>query len=213
MQSNINEAAPEKGSFFYVERFSYIGEYLTIEKLTSMKNKLLKIIRKKISRAFLILWPPYGEDDLCCLDLSFGIILEGLNDQLFVIGTDINDLTTPSIDIQEIPVNVFQYNDFEDRINNWMICKFEEDFEYEYYEISYLEKFKDIIGSQILDIELLSFGNDTNPYGLKMIFENDFIISTPSNDGNCIETKEFALCNNLANFKKKYNVKHSSILD
>ena len=72
-----------------------------------MINNLSNIIGMKVKKLFLVVWPPYGEKDKSQIDISVGCVFENDQDRLFIISTDVNDLTIPLIKYQSIPKNYF----------------------------------------------------------------------------------------------------------
>lgn len=80
----------------------------------------------------------------------------------------------------------------------------------EYYEVSDVNLFKNIVNQIVLDVELIEITNDS-PLGVKLIFNNDFILSTPINDGKTIETNLFNKNENLKNFSSLGRIKYASL--
>ena len=83
----------------------------------------------------------------------------------------------------------------------------------EYYEVTNEIQFSNIVQNKVLDIELVGISNEDSPIGVKLIFENDYILSTPVIDGNTIESANFNKNNNLDNFSNLGVIKYSSVKD
>ncbi len=175
-----------------------------------MIDILKNIIGKKISRLFLIVWPPFGERDTTQIDISVGFVIEGLPNRLLKISTDKNDLTIPTVEYQATPEKYFSWEDFDSRMKGWIQQDEELEIDTEYYEVSDVNIFQDIVSHKILDVELISIENQA-PLGIKLIFAHDFILSTPLSDGNTIETSFFNKNDNLKIFKTLGKIEYFSL--
>lgn len=179
---------------------------------SEMINALRNIIGKKVYRLFLIVWPPYGEQDLSQLDISAGYVLEDNLNEVVIITTDKNDLTTPLIETKPVPQKYFSWNDFKPRIRDWIRCVEGMELEMEFYEVSSTELFEKVVGHRINHVELIEVENN-QPIGVKLVFNEDFVSSTPIEDGNTIETSRFNGNQNLQNFKVLGEIKFKRIED
>ncbi|MDD5276207.1 MAG: hypothetical protein PHR16_09000 [Methylovulum sp.] len=74
------------------------------------------------------------------------------------------------------------------------------------------DEFKNIILHEIKSIEFSEIQNNPPPFGVKIIFENDYIFSTPISDGNTIETSCFNKNNNILNFEKMGSITFKPII-
>lgn len=175
-----------------------------------MEEVLEKAIGKKVDQLFLIVWPPYGEIERSQLDVSMGYVFEDSPNELFVISTDKNDLTTPIIEIRSIPTTHYSWEDFNKRISNWMNCEEEMDFGTEYYNVTKAEIFGEIIAKDIKSIQLLELAKN-EPIGIKILFENDYVLSTPIIDGNTVETTHFNKFNNIKNITQLGSITYKDI--
>lgn len=165
-----------------------------------MIDILKSIISKKVQKLFLIIWPPIGENDVSQIDMSIGIVFEDKPEELLKISTDKDDLTSPLIEPLNIPDKAFKWDDFDHRMNAWMNDTEEMEIDNEYYDVSDVDCFKQIVNQKVLDVELVKF-TEGSILGLKLIFRDDFILSTPISDGNTVETTRFNNNNNnLKNF-------------
>ncbi|MEM9392206.1 MAG: hypothetical protein AAGA02_17135 [Bacteroidota bacterium] len=178
-----------------------------------MIDRLKSIVGKKVQRLFFVVWPPFGEEDKAELDISAGYVFEEDPNTLYVISTDKDDLTTPCINYQSLPKSFFNWADFEIRMDKWMNCTEGMEMDTEYYEVTGEGQFSNIAQNKVVDIELVGVSNEDAPIGIKLIFENDYILSTPITDGNTIESAKFNRNNNLDNFLSLGNIKYSSIKD
>jgi len=175
-----------------------------------MIDKLKDIIGKKVRRLILIVWPPFGESDISQTDISAGYIFEDTPNELFKISTDKNDLTTPIVESLSIPKKHFKWSEFDRRIKKWMDCEEGMEMDIEYYDVSDVDIFQNIVNQKVLDVELVRIANDS-PLGIKLIFDNDFMLSTPINDGNTIETGSFNKNENLKNFVSLGEIEYQSL--
>lgn len=176
-------------------------------------NKFSELIGKKVEKLFLVVWPPFGEDNVTNIDMSFGFIFEDNHSQLCVISVDKDDLWLPSIFNQTLPQNVYSWEDYYIRMEMWMNIKDDNCIlNKEYYDVSNCNLFEKIINSKVLRIDLISLIDNPEPFGIKIIFPNDYIISTPISDGNTVETSKFNQNNNLEVFKKIGTIVYSPIM-
>jgi hypothetical protein len=164
-----------------------------------MINELKAFIGKKVERLFLIVWPPLGEASFAKIDISGGFIFKDSPNELIKISTDTNDLTTPSVENMPIPKNFFEWENFNQRMKKWMDSAEGMEMVTEYYEVSRVELFKNIVNQSVVDVELIKMANES-PIGIKLIFRNDFVLSSPLSDGNTIETNSFNKNENLKIF-------------
>lgn len=172
--------------------------------------KLIKhLLHSTLNRVFLIIYPPVGEKSILQIDIRIGLIIENNLESLYVIGTDLDDLWSPMINVEKIPDIFFSNLDFLERTRLWMTKELNNDITLEYYDFTISEYFKDIVGKKINDIELVSIEGNPDPFGIKLLFQNDFILSSPNSDGNTIETKTFNKNKNIENFKHLGNIVYS----
>jgi hypothetical protein len=162
------------------------------------------LLKKKVSRLFLVVWTPWGEEKESDIDISFGFVFKDEPNRLCVISVDKNELWSPHLFYEPLPKNEYTWEDFYSRMKQWMEAA--EDTElvmgFEYYDVTKCELFKKIINSEIIRIELISIEDNAEPFGVKIHFNNDYIISTPISDGNTVETSRFNQNNNVEAFKR-----------
>jgi hypothetical protein len=168
------------------------------------------LLKKKVNKVYLILWPPYGENNNSNIDLSIGLVFNEA-DGLFIITTDKEDNWTPKIVHQDIPKELFSFEEFNNRVKKWQNLEIDEIIKEENYDFTNSQYFRSIINQCITDVEWISV-NET-PFGVKLKFENDYIISTPISDGNTIETKAFCLFKNIDVYKTLGEIKFNSIIE
>ena len=174
--------------------------------------KIIKnILNCTIRRIFLIVFPPFGEQYISQVDIRIGLVTEGNVKSLYVIGTNMEDLWSPLFSIEQIPTDYFSELEFQNRIENWMCQKFNDDIGLEYYDFTKSKYFNNIIGESIIDIELLNIKDNPEPFGIKLLFPNDFILSLPNSDGNTIETKTFNKNESIKNFEYLGDVIYSKV--
>ena len=92
-----------------------------------------------------------------------------------------------------------------------MDCEEGMELETEYYDVSEIDIFQNIVNQRVLDVEMLLV-SDGSAIGVKLIFENDFVLSTPINDGNTVETNFFNKSGNLKNLKPLGEIRYKSLL-
>jgi len=170
-----------------------------------------KLLGDTVERLFIIMFSPGGEDDMGSVDIQLGLVMNKTPNQLVVIRTD-RYSDSPTAAIEELPNIYFQEEDFYIRRKKWMNSEFDEEeiMWYEYYDFSNSSFFKNIVKQKVDNIQL--FGRDIwdrrnfEPFGMKIIFKKDFILSFPNLDGNTIETKSFNKNGNLENYINASNI-------
>jgi hypothetical protein len=167
-----------------------------------MKNKFSELLKKKIDRLFFILWPPFGEDKFSDIDISVGFVFDDRPNELCILSTDEEDRWSPVILYKDIPNLIYPMGDFEERVKKWMNSKEIGDFGLEYYEVKKSKKFNMILSEEIKKIELLKVEQIDSFFGVKLIFENDYILSLSNSDGNTVETSKFNKNDSLINFER-----------
>lgn len=170
-----------------------------------------EIIYNTVRSVFLIVFPPIGEVSLSQVDIRVGLVTEENSNSLYVIGTNMEDLWSPMFSIEQIPSVHFSDLEFQDRIRKWMSQELNDDVSLEYYDFSKSIYFKDIVGEKITNIETLKIQGNLEPFGVKLSFNNDFILSLPNSDGNSIETKIFNKNENIQNFQYLGDIVYSKV--
>ncbi|RAI99446.1 hypothetical protein LX64_04580 [Chitinophaga skermanii] len=168
-----------------------------------------KFLDQEVKRLFLIVWPPCGEEKITDIDVSVGLVL-GDEQHMHVITTDKDDKWTPSTYIESIPHEIFSWSDFPTRMKKWMKIDESDDLSYEFYEITHVDTFDKIVSQTISDVEILNI-DENSPFGVKFVFENDYIVSSPISAGNTIETKAFNQQNKIHHFAKLWKARFSSL--
>lgn len=161
-----------------------------------------ELINQEVEKLFLVVWPPLGEEKELDIDISFGFVFSQNPDRLFVITTDKEDMWTPCLQFEGIPTKVYSWSSFASRMNAWMKSECESDLDMEYYEVTDAQEFSNIMASKIQSIEFFGLENNPEPFGVKVVFDNDYILSTPISDGNTVETSQFNRNDNLLNFDR-----------
>lgn len=177
-----------------------------------MNIEIIKgMLSNTIRNVFLIVFPPIGEESLSQVDIRIGLVTEENSNSLYVIGTNMEDLWSPMFSIEQIPTTHFSDLEFQDRTKQWMSQQLNDDVMLEYYDFSKSAYFDDIVGEKITDIEILNIKGNPEPFGMKFLFNNDFILSIPNSDGNTIETKTFNKNENIKNFYHLGSVIYSKV--
>jgi hypothetical protein len=169
------------------------------------------LLYKTVERVFVIAYPPFGEETLAEIDIRLGLVFKENPEVLLTVSTDLNDVWSPVLKAEQIPAVQFNSYQFEKRISKWMKQEIDDELILEYYEFTNSNDFNDIVGSKIEKIELIMIQGNPEPFGLKVSFKNDFIISLPNSNGNTIETKHFNKNEGLNNFDYLGNVIYSEI--
>lgn len=171
-----------------------------------------KLIGKIVDRLFLVVWSPWGEKNLSNIDISFGFIFKNDPDNLCIISVDKDELWSPKISFESLQMEYYSWEDFLPRIQMWMNSDDESlIIGREFYEVTKSELFKDIMGNEIEGIEFINIEGNPEPFGVKILFKNDYIISIPNSDGNTVETKVFNKNNSIENFRHLGKVNYSRL--
>jgi len=157
---------------------------------------------KVVQRLFLVVWPPFGEESKRDIDLSFGFVFHQSPDKLYVLSTDRNDLWTPCIKTVDLPSEAYSWSTYETRMNDWMSTKCNDVIDTEYYEVTQENLFSDIVSFKISSVELIGVEGWPIPFGVKILINDSYIISSPIADGNTVETPRFHQNDNLLVFKR-----------
>lgn len=174
-------------------------------------EKLKSLITATIERVFLVVFPPHGEELKSEIDIRFGIVLRENPEDLITISTDLTDIWSPVLKIEPIPVKAYDELMFDKRMNQWMKAELNDEITLEYYEVTYSDNFRNIVGNPIKEIQLVSIEGNQEPFGLKILFESDYIFSFPNSDGNTIETKYFNKLDLINRFKHLGNIIYTSV--
>lgn len=168
-------------------------------------NSFKKLIGKKVNRFFIVIWPPFCEESMSDVDISVGIELVGQEGDILQLSISKKDNWTPVVSfIKE--ENVFEWSLFNTRLEKWMGGVIDNSMEYELYDATKDPLFENIVQLEILDIEFLTLSDKFNPFGVKIIFDNDYIVLSPCSDGSTVETSVFNRLDNLSNFNSMGNV-------
>jgi len=174
-------------------------------------EKLKSLISGTIERIFLIVFPPDGEELKSEIDIRFGIVLKEYPGELITISTDLSDIWSPVLKVEPIPDNVYNELMFDKRMRQWMNDELKDEIALEYYEVTYSDHFRNIAGNPIKEIQVVSIEGNQEPFGLKILFESDYILSFPNSDGNTIETKYFNKLDLINRFKHLGNIIYTNV--
>lgn len=163
-------------------------------------NDIKNFVGNIVERLFLIVYPPFGEKTFAEIDIRLGLIFKENPKLILTISIDVNEMWSPVLDFISIPSVHFNELDFQDRMQQWMEQKLNDDISLEYYEFTSSIYFKKIIQNKIQGIELLYVEGNLEPFGLKLLFENDYILTFPNSDGSTVETNSFNKNGNIEKF-------------
>jgi hypothetical protein len=154
-------------------------------------ERLQNLIGKEVIRVFLKVWPPLGEDELGQVDLTIGLVFSDNTDVMLEIGTNISYGWGFNIEECEIPSFLHDWTEYESRMKEWFVSDEERFMEIEYFEVTKEDMFNGFLG-EILNAELMHIDDsDNNPFGVKLIFDTDYLMQFPISSGGTIETKTF----------------------
>ncbi len=164
--------------------------------------EIKKLIGQTIKSLYVVIHNPNYQEPTNVADIAFGFILHQKPNQFFVLTTSLEDIWTPLLKTVPFPELIHNWGEF-DAIMSRGKDDDEEDYliDYEYFDVSDVKEFSDIVNSEILEIFKIGIIDTEEPFGVRIIFKNDHIMSFPSSDGNMIETKTFNVNNNLRHFE------------
>lgn len=166
-------------------------------------NDVKMLVHSTIRRVILIVFPPIGEESILQFDIRIGLITEENPSMLCVIGTSIEDLWSPVFIIEQVPASCYQESDFVSRTDTWMKDLNDvDDITYEYFDFSESVSFNQIVGQQISSVELLFIEDFGDPFGVRIVFPHDYILSVPNSDGNTVITERFNYHDVTKHFRK-----------
>ncbi len=175
-------------------------------KIVIMNFKIL--LNKKIKKIYIVLWPPYGDHNKKNIDISICFEFYG-EKNIYKITTQKKDNWTPILEVEEITKRIFSFESFENRVEKWQKAEMIDDVDYEYYDFTKSYFFDRIVNNTILDVKYVFV--DQSFFGVKLIFEEDYILSTPISDGNTIETTKFHRINNIDYYKLLGKIEYTSL--
>ena len=162
---------------------------------------LKKMLGNQVERLLLIVFPPFGEVSWKDIDISLGIVFKESSTNLVVLSTNLDDLSSPYLENRSIPKDVRDGATLEKRLSTWMKMETTDIIDLEYFDVSELEIFSNIVGQPIREVQLINLEGQQDPLGVKLLFDQDTILSFPNMDGNTIETNFFNKNNQLSNFE------------
>lgn len=153
-----------------------------------MDENLNYLIGQKIDRVIVKMWPPFFDDSLKSVDISAILYFE--NNSIIHFTTDEDNFSLSKITVEKIDSS-WEWETFSERLNKWFSGELSEIIGYEYYDFTDHPDFQNIVNNKVTNIQLLYINNDPKPFGIKLIFDKDYLLSTSNVDGNTIETKNF----------------------
>ena len=162
---------------------------------------LKNIIGSHVERLFLIVFPPFGEVSWKDIDIRLGIVFKEYSTNLVVLSNNLDDLSSPYLENRSIPEDVRDGATLEKRMSTWMKMETADIIDLEYFDVSELEIFSNIVGQPIREVQLINIKGQHDPLGVKLLFDQDTILSFPNMDGNTIETNFFNKNNQLKKFE------------
>lgn len=160
-----------------------------------MTNDFIPLIGKKVRRLFLVVWPPFCETQMLDVDISIALEVDEI-EGVFHLKIDQADGWTPIVSKANFD-EFRQWREFQQRINDWMDGQIDSPFEHEVFDATHATVFENIVSREILDIECVTLNSEFGPFGVKLIFSNDYIIVSPISDGTTVETAMFNKLGNL----------------
>ncbi|RAJ05058.1 hypothetical protein LX64_02212 [Chitinophaga skermanii] len=164
-----------------------------------------------VQRLFIVVYPPFGEPDALQTDLSFGFVFTLNPGKLIVVATDERDRWSPVVFGEALPTRIYDYSEFETRMQQWRHSEMGAYYGFEYYEITNDPAFQHIVGQTIQQVDYVKLPN-REPFGVKIQFEQDYVLSTAIADGTTTETQSFNRLHNLAHFERLGTVFYEPVI-
>lgn len=152
-------------------------------------------------------WPPKPAPPQRNIDLSCMLSLASATRQVprtvhLKICKD--DNWTPVLEDHECFDHCYEWGDFENRIARWMAGEEIGTLGYELYDVSTSSDFSGIIGKPIDNILKIqagpSAGEVLSPFGVRFVFEDDYVQVFANSDGTAVETNAVQGIGNLNDF-------------
>ncbi|RYX82877.1 hypothetical protein EON83_17360 [bacterium] len=150
---------------------------------------------------FILVWPPVGEENMLDVDMALGLVFDDAPTQLCVISIDRADIWTPCVQYESLPLKMSSWQSFDSDIKAWMASSEGEEFKVQYFDFSFSPAFEFISGHLVRHVDLVCIKNDDKPFGVRLCFDEDYILLTPIADGGTVETRFFNQNNNVAHFE------------
>ena len=150
---------------------------------------------------YVKLWPPFFEEDISKANMCIGFAIDEDPGKIIFLGTNDQDIYTLKVWKEEIPTDDKIFNNIEHRIELWINGQLDGVLDYEYYKLSDDYRFKNIVNEFPRSVQVLSQNEMRRPFGIKMDFERDFVITCPSFDGSHFGTMLFNHDGILKNIK------------
>jgi len=167
---------------------------------------LASLAGRVVQRLILIVFPPAGETSMAEADMRVGLVLEDEPARMVTLATDMSDLCSPIIAVEACLPCDFTHEDFYERMALWMRDVVDEPLELETFDFTASPLFADIINHPVVASFWLEVSGTGGPFGLKLEFGNDYLISCPGTDGNTVETRCFNHNNALETWGKSGTV-------
>lgn len=162
----------------------------------SLKNRLTTLIGEYVEEALLIVWPPLFEESIENTDLSIGLRLKGGSDIVRITIDESQEIVSIIETNHELDKNkYYEFEQLHERLHQWMNNDLGK-LDLEMYATNTNWMFSCINQSRIVDVILLYSSKADELIGLRILFENDFILLTPTSDGSTVESKYFRLIDN-----------------
>jgi hypothetical protein len=159
------------------------------------------LIGNKVVGLYVVVFPPAGEEDIVDLDISFGLDFVGDGKQIYLVTTSSEDNWSPLLKSARNE-NAFEWGTFYQRMKSWMNDENFGDLDYEFYEVTTESIFSKMSGASIRSIEYIYAKEATDPFGVRILIGDDYLISFSNTNGNMIETSDFKIGRDLSVFKQ-----------
>ncbi len=167
-----------------------------------------QLIGRKVRRFQVIVWSPYFETKMSHVGMWVGFEFDDDQGTLYQIHIDKNDGETPIVsktefnEIYDTGNNaIYDWSEFQYRVDSWMDGRLDTPILNEFFDVTHEELFRNISSKEILDVEFITVKGEFNPFAVKIVFRDDYIILSSIADGSTFETSMFNQLDNLEVFR------------
>lgn len=115
-----------------------------------------------------------------------------MKDSMFLLSCDPNDLWNVDGRFEDLPREAMAWNEYKPWVTHWMTNNGNDTpLHTTYFEVTSEEAFAGVVNCVVSDVVMYSLNNFAEPFGVKLVFENDYLFSSPTSCGSTVETKIF----------------------
>ena len=158
-----------------------------------LMRELASMIGQSVQELVWIVWPPLYEDLVAATDISVGLQIVGHSNLIRISVTE-DAPAGAQVDFikRQNVAEVYAFDTLAARVNHWLTQELGE-LALEIYATKDQPMFQAINGQRIVDVILVCSDKTRSIIGVKLLFEEDYILVTAIADGSTVETVQFSL--------------------